>query len=106
MCPLNILKDLNFHYKWKHETELRNCFFSDSLMVIAYLPVLEIWQDLSFDFCRGQEKNVSILTANYLNLDQIQPSLYHTEGLLVLIHSGELKMLLRLTLIQKGRCVL
>ena len=77
-------------------------FFSDFLMVTAkYLSMLEIWQDLALEFCRKQYKDISILTEIHVNHDQkrhirnnwfghifFSPADIHTEGLLVLIHSG------------------
>ena len=63
--------------------------------------MLEIWQDLSLEFYRKQNKDIGILTKIHVNHDQIHhirnnwlgPIFFclgdnHTEGLLVLIHSG------------------
>ena len=58
-------------------------------------------QNLAFQFCRNQNKDVSILTETYVNLDQIHhirnnwwgaifffPGDSHTKGLLFLLHLG------------------
>ena len=56
-------------------------------------------QDLALEFCRNQNKDISILTESHINQDQIHPIRSnwlgpiffcpgdrHTEGLLVLLH--------------------
>ena len=102
MFLLIILRDLNLHDKWKYETELREFFLSDFLMVTArYLPMLEIWQNGALQFFRKQNQDISILTKIHVTHDQIHPIRNnmlgpiffvpgdsHTEGLLALIHSG------------------
>ena len=72
-------------------------------------------QDLALEFCRNQNKVISILTETHINHDQIHhirnnwlgpiffsPGDSHKKGLLLLLH-WVLKVSLRLTLIQKGR---
>ena len=102
MFPLNILKDLHLHDKGKCKTELRNFFFSDFLLVTTrYFLLLEIWQDVALEFCRKQNKDISILTKIYVIHDQLHhirnncfgPILFspgdsRTRGLHLLIHSG------------------
>ena len=71
------------------------------MITARYLPMLEIWQDLVLEFCRKQNKDISILTEIYISLDQIHltrnnwlgpifffPGDTHTEGLLVLNSFG------------------
>ena len=78
-------------------------------------------QDLALEFCREKNKDISILNETHINHDQIHYQIHirnnwlgptffspgdsHTKGLLVLPHPA-LKVSLRLTLIQKGVCVL
>ena len=84
----------------KYTTELRNLFFSDFSMVTAFLPMLEILQNLALEFCRKQNKDISVLTEINVNHNQIyhtknncsspiffSPRDSHAEGLLALIHS-------------------
>ena len=63
--------------------------------------MLEIWQNLVPEFCRKQNKRISILTEIHVNHDQIHhirnnrlgpsflcPRDIHTEGLLAVIYSS------------------
>ena len=73
-------------------------------------------QNLAFQFCRNQNKDVSILTETYINLDQIHhirnnwvgaifffPGDSHTKGLLFLLHLG-LEGVTEVDTDPKGRC--
>ena len=91
---LPILKDLNLHYKKKCEAEFRDFLLSE------FSISCQFWQhqNLALQFCRNQNKGISILTETYINLDQIHhitgwvspffsPADSHT-GLLVLLLLG------------------
>ena len=67
-----ILKDLlNFHYKKKCEAELKNSLNFQWLNANFGNIRDPLKQNLALQFCRDQNKCVSILTETHINLDQI-----------------------------------
>ena len=117
---LTILKDQKpFNYNVKRETVLKNFFLTD-FQWLQY----DIWpcwchrdplkQDLALEFCKNQNKIISILTETHINHDRIHHIrnnwLGHnsfspgevTQKKCFFCFIWVLKVSLRLTLIQKG----
>ena len=108
MFLLTNLKDLlNLPYKKKCETELRN-FFSHwisngySMIYVNVGGIRDrLRQNLALQLCRNQNKEISILTETYINLDQIHhitkiwlgaiffsPKHSNTKELVILLYQG------------------
>ena len=108
MFLLTNLKDLlNPPYKKKRETELRN-FFSHwisngySMIYVNVGGIRDrLRQNLALQLCRNQNKEISILTETYINLDQIHhitkiwlgaiffsPKHSNTKELVILLYQG------------------
>ena len=78
MFLLIILKDpINLHYKGKCETELETFFlwfFNAYSIIYAIVGGIRelLKQDPALEFCRNQNKDISILTETHISRNQIR----------------------------------